>query len=311
MLPAFSPLARRAWIGFAVAVVGGGATLLISYFRALRKIVEQPDILPGPHRVKWPQRLGSSLESAVLLFTARTLLRSRQHRVILSFYLGTGFAVVLAYVNLPFNWHGLSHAAVGAQAPVPFLIASTLMMCIAVAGMRILFPIPIALRANWIFRLTELRETPKYSQAVRRTLFMLGVMPVWVVSGVLLLLIFPFRFAVGHLLALGLLGTILVEACLQGFRKIPFTCSYLPGKGNVQYLSLGCLLVFLPLIDKGAEFEMRMLQSPFDFVSMILVLAIAATLARWRSSVVARPIVGMQFDEAMPPDIFALKLHSN
>ena len=44
---------------------------------------------------------------------------------------------------------------------------------------------------------------------------------------------------------------------------------------------------------------------------MIFVLAVAATLARWHSSVASGPILGMQFDETMPADIFVLKLHEN
>jgi hypothetical protein len=42
MHPALVPLARRAWIGFAVSILGASAALLLSYFCILPKIVEQP-----------------------------------------------------------------------------------------------------------------------------------------------------------------------------------------------------------------------------------------------------------------------------
>jgi len=169
--------------------------------------------------------------------------------------------------------------------------------------------LPIALRANWIFRLTELRDGREYSSAVRRTLFILGVLPVWVATAALLLFIFPFGVAVGHLLVLGLLGTILVEICLQGFKKIPFTCSYLPGKGKIPHAIWICLLLLLPLLDRGAEFERRMLEKPLSFVLMVVVLGILAACARWRSTAVAKSAPGLRFDEMTPPDIIALKLH--
>jgi hypothetical protein len=311
MLSGLASLATRAWIALAMAAFAAGATLLLSFRYTLRKTVEQPDILPGAGKIAWPQSFGSSLQSAVLLFTTRTLFRSRQHRVILSFYLGVGFAVALAYVKLPLGQHGVSRVAATGQAVVPFFVASILMMCVAVVGVRVVFPLPIALRANWIFRLTELRPPSQYSIVVRRSLFMLSVIPVWLATGGLFFFIFPPRIMVEHLLILALLGAILVELSMYGFQKVPFTCSYLPGKGNLQYAFWGFVLLVLPLINLAANFEERILNSPFGYISVIFVFAVAATLARWRSSVASAPILGMQFEEAMPADIFALKLHEN
>jgi hypothetical protein len=311
MLSGFAPLAKRAWIGLAAAAFAAGTTLLLSFLHTLRKTVEEPDILPEDRWMHWPQGLGKSLQSAIFLFTVRTLLRSRQHRVILSFYLGIGFAIALAYVKFPMGQHGLSHVTVTARITVPFLVASILMMCVSVAGVRVVFPLPTALRANWVFHLTELRPASEYSTAVRRSLFMLSVVPVWLVTGALLFCIFPYRIVIEHLFVLGLLGTILVELSMHGFQKVPFTCSYLPGKGNVQYAFWACILLLLPLINMGARLEGRMLDSPVGYSSMIVGLGIAAFYARWCSLAVARSAVGVQFDEAMPPEIFALKLHSN
>lgn len=311
MVSGFAPLASRAWVALAMAALAAGATVLLSFRYTLRKSVEEPDILPSAGKISWPQSFGGSLQSAVLLFTTRTLLRSRQHRVILSFYLGVGLAVALAYIKFPLGQHGLSRVVATGQAVVPFFVASILMMCVAVAGVRVVFPLPIALRAHWIFRLTELRPASEYSIAVRRSLFILSVVPVWFATGGLFFFIFPLRIVVEHLLVLGLLGAILVELSMYGFQKVPFTCSYLPGKGNLQYAFWGCVLLVLPLINLGANFEERILGSPFGYISMIFVLAVAATLARWRSSVASGPILGMQFDETMPADIFVLKLHEN
>ena len=311
MLSGLAPLANKAWIGLAVAAFTAGTTVFLSFRYTLRKTVEEPDILPGATKINWSPSFGNSLQVAVLLFTCRTLLRSRQHRVILSFYLGIGFAVALAYINFPFGRHGLSSLSTTREAIVPFLVASILILCVAVAGIRIVIPLPIALRANWIFRLTEVRQVAEYSVAVRRSLFVLGVVPVWLVTAGMFFCLFPTRIVVEHLLVLGLLGAVLVEISMLGFQKVPFTCSYLPGKGNLQYAFWGCVLLVLPLINIGANFERRMFDSPSGYIAMILGLVIVATLVRWRSSVVAKPILGMQFDEAMPPDIFALKLHRN
>jgi hypothetical protein len=77
MHPAMAPLVKRAWIGLTIALFGAGTAFLLSYFRTLRKIVEEPDILPGSRTWHWAPRFGSLLDTAVVLFSIRTLLRSR------------------------------------------------------------------------------------------------------------------------------------------------------------------------------------------------------------------------------------------
>ena len=115
--PEFEWLARRAWIVLAFVLVGVLITVLLSYLHAMRKAVEEPDILPGSRHSAWrmPSFVGS-VESAVLLFSLRTILRSRQHRILLSFYLGAGFGVVLILLR-PSMAHGGNPA-------VPLLVAS-------------------------------------------------------------------------------------------------------------------------------------------------------------------------------------------
>ena len=48
--PALEPLARRAWIGLAGVVCVAAVAYTLSYWRTLRKIVEEPDIGPGSPR---------------------------------------------------------------------------------------------------------------------------------------------------------------------------------------------------------------------------------------------------------------------
>jgi len=61
--PAMVPLAWRALSGLAIAVLGTAVAYVLSYFRTLRKIIEEPDIMPGS-RLHWLPRFGNSLETA-------------------------------------------------------------------------------------------------------------------------------------------------------------------------------------------------------------------------------------------------------
>jgi hypothetical protein len=312
MQPVFAALGRRAWMALAVVVCGAGATLLISYLRSLRKIAEEPDILPRSRRMNLqnlPLSFGNSLPNAVALFCLRTVLRSRHHRVILSFYYGVGLAIVLVYIRTLFLLDPMGQSSSGtARVSAPVLAASILMICVAVGGIRIVSSLPIALRANWIFRITELRQPSAYLAAVRHTFVVLGIAPVWLGSCVLFLSIWPWRIAGEHLLVLALLGMILVELCLRGFEKIPFTCSYLPGKGNLQYVFWACALFLLPLINAAAQFEMEMLNHPLGYSAILVILGIALVCARWYSTTLVRRVMRMQFDEVNPPEIFSLNL---
>jgi hypothetical protein len=73
MQSVIAELAHRAWIALAIAASGAMATLLLSYFHTLRKIVESPDIVSSSHRIKWPVTFGKSLQGAVTSFCLRTL----------------------------------------------------------------------------------------------------------------------------------------------------------------------------------------------------------------------------------------------
>ncbi len=56
-------LAQRAWIGLGSAIGGAALAYLICYFRSLRKIAEQPDILPGRAGLRWLPRFWNGVRN--------------------------------------------------------------------------------------------------------------------------------------------------------------------------------------------------------------------------------------------------------
>jgi hypothetical protein len=300
MHPAMAPLARRASLGLSIAIVCAGASFLLSYFRTLRKIVEEPDIEPGLRGVNWLPRFGNSLETAVVQFSIRTLLRSRQHRVILAFYLGIGFALVSLL------WK--SSGGPRPRAEIPLILSSVVMMTVWVVGTRVVFAMPLDLRANWMFRVTLVHGTPEYLAAIRRPLFVLSVGPVWLASAAVFLSAWAWRPAVEHLMILGLWGTILAYVSLYGFHKIPFTCSYLPGKSkvNLMFVAAGGLL---QAIGFGLAYELRALRDPASYALLFGILASAAVGCWWRTVALAKSEESVvQFEEEESPAVISLGL---
>ncbi|MGI9070935.1 MAG: hypothetical protein ACR2JB_06330 [Bryobacteraceae bacterium] len=309
--PTLVALAGHAWIGLGLVIAGAGLAFLFSYFRTLRKIVEQPDIVAGSRQLTWLPRFGTRIETAVTQFSIRTLLRSRQHRVLLSFYVGIGFAMIILFLKTPLA-QKLSAATAGDpwhRVSLPLLASSFVMTCFWVLGIRVVFAIPLELRANWIFRFTQIREASEYFSASRRAMYVLALAPVWATSAVLFLSLWPWRPAVRHLAVLACVGVILTEVCVHGFHKIPFTCSYLPGKSNLHITFLLCLMLGLNLTYWSAEFERRALSDLRKYSCMLAILCFAAICVWWRASCARSDELEVKFEEELSPVIAGLGLH--
>jgi hypothetical protein len=306
MRPALEPLVPRAWMALGIALASASTAFLFSYFRSLRRIVEEPDILPTARRRGWAPRFGNALQTAVVQFALRTMLRSRQHRVILAFYLGLGFAIVSVFLRFPGSQAQMAAygGLFGPRPNVQLLISSVVMLCFCLLGTRVVFSMPLELRANWIFRITPIRGAHECLAATRRALLVLAVAPVSIASGAVILWLWPWPQALGHAAVLALLGVILVDLSLIGFQKIPFTCSYLPGQSKLHMKFWYGAVVLLGLI-WAAEQERRALEDPVRSIAMLAAFALAAALIRRRTTQYA-PLL---FEEEPTMAVYCLNLH--
>lgn len=299
--------AKRAWIGLGASVAGAIASYLVCYFRTLRMIAEQPDILPGRAGLRWLPRFGTPLPTAIAQFSIRTLLRSRLHRMTISFYLGIALAIVLFLLRDPNLqaagdwWHRPSS---------PMLAGTILFIGSAVIGVRVAFGIPVDLRANWIFRMAPVQGGRQTLVSARRSLLALSVAPACLATAALLFWLWPWRPALEHLAVLAVLGAAIAEACLLNFRKIPFTCSFLPGKAQFHMAVLAYVGAAL-LINGGVPWEMNGLtEEPGTLVVILGYLVAALFLLRARTAALARsPERSLEFEEVREPVILALGLN--
>lgn len=260
-------LAMRAWMGLAMVVVGAGVSLALCYLRTMKKTVEEPDLVPGRRGWRWRPRVGGKVETAVVRFTARGLGRSRHHRVIYAFYWAIVFAIAMS--TLRGEWVG------GWRLPVTqaYMMPTLAMMGLAVVGLRSVFSLPVSLNANWVLRVTQLSASGRYLAGVRRALLLLSAAPAWGVAALLGMGFRPWAHVAEHLAVLAAVGWILAELCLIGVEKIPFACSYLPGKTNLQYLFWGLTVVFLALAMSLANEEVKLLGHPVEFAGLVGILA--------------------------------------
>ncbi len=303
MHPALAASAAHARIGFFVASGGATVSLLLAYFRMMPKIVEQSEIVPRRNAREWSLPLGNSLQTAMTLFTLRTLLRSRQHRMVMSFYLGIGLTIVVGYIDFLSGSGQPKSTGISAA----FLLASMLLMILTLLAMRVVASIPVALRANWILRVTQVRPANHYRIALRFSFLVLGVIPVMLTIAFLLLIErYPWRPATGHLFILFTLGTLIVEICLYSFSKIPFTCSYLPGKARIHFVFWAVLMVFIRLLYEGALLEQTILQHLLS-CGLGLVLLVCSILGMRRLNTLLSGSE-LRFEEEYPADLVSLNI---
>ena len=109
---------------------------------------------------------------------------------------------------------------------------------------------------------------------------------------------------------LAVLGILLIDLSLYQFRKIPFTCSYLPGKGASRKVRLAAYaLAFLFFSNAGVAIEFWAMHRLARFIVLFAILTFAALWARRRrAEFAASPHNRIQFEDLPPADVFALDL---
>lgn len=301
--------AERAVENAAIALAAAGCAYALSYFRTLRKMVEEPDILPGRHSLAWLPRFGSGHATAVVQFAIRTLARSRQHRMILAFYLGIGFAVMILLGRTPeFEKRMMADAAANPDVAIPLLAASVVMMVSWIAGTRVVFSMPMELRANWIYRVMPPAHPTAGLRARRRAGLVLALAPVWLLWAAGFLAMWPPRPAIAHLTLLALAGVLLVEVLIAGGSRIPFTCSYLPGKSQLHLAFLGAMGLGY-LILKAVEWEARIFANGRVYGLTVAAFAGAIFAARWWNQRGSKDEdAGTRFEDLPDPAVLELKL---
>jgi hypothetical protein len=185
-------------------------------------------------------------------------------------------------------------------------VGSLVMLFFAVMGARAVFSQPIALRSNWIFRITAVARPAAYFAGVRKSLFALVVLPILLAWAALFFAIWPTGPAARHMIFLTVAGFLMVQFSLKGFRKIPFACSYLPGKANL-HVKLGLFAIgFLFITSLAIELEYWSLSNTKTYVILLAVLLAMCAWAYWRN--ISGGDTEILFDEVPLADVEALNL---
>ena len=198
------------------------------------------------------------------------------------------------------------------EVNVPFLAGGFVITSLVILGTRSAFALPIALKANWILRITQIHSPKAYLHAIRRSMYAITVVPVLGALAVVYFLIWPRLPVIEHMAGLALVATILLERTLAAFRKVPFACSYLPGTSNLK-VRLGA---YAAVLVAGTYIAAQIQYSMFETWSRTVVWFILLTLAtfsarrRWRLAT-SESYTQLQFVDAGTPEVSPLDLHQD
>ena len=107
-----------------------------------------------------------------------------------------------------------------------------------------------------------------------------------------------------------LLAILVVQMSLQRFRKIPFACSYLPGKSNLSgpKAGLGVCLLLLGL-SAAASIERWSMDKAARYITVLAFLLSATFWAMRKTTAFAgSPYNRVQFEDIPTAEIYALDL---
>ena len=280
----FLPLAHRAlmglWIAAAVAVV----TYVIGYRRHVRRSLEAKEDTDAPPGWLYRWWLGAvnrlllrdPRERATFHFLSQTVMRNGTHRLFLSAYVGVGGAIVLEGIASLSMRSGPRAAAgmVVALYSLPLVLSFFLL-----SGLRVIFPMPAELCANWIFQLAEDVRRMTLLAGVRKAVLALAIVPLFAALFPLYVYLWGWPAATIHMLYGVMLSWLLLEAMTVSFAKVPFTCSYHPGKVNLPTMGLAYLLAFSVYAYSMASFERWLLDVPVRM--MIFLMLTTGALVVW------------------------------
>jgi hypothetical protein len=243
MIGNFEPFAARlAWrgvTGLAGAACAALITYLWSYRRHRVRLLESPVMASRARRRAWLAGLADRLipdprELAVFAFVAKTLARSRQHRLVLTAFAAIAVAVIFeSFVSLALS-RGFRGFSVVTPALRQAAVSAPLALSLFVlAGFRYLFRLPVELRANWVFRVNEPGNRMVFLTAVERFLLYCAVAPVALLALPVEVGLLGLRTGVAATILCLLPSLTLTDLLLIQFEKVPFTSSYLPGRRPV------------------------------------------------------------------------------
>ncbi len=310
----FVRLAAMAAKASGLALAVSLAAYWVSYRRHARRVLEQGVI--NRRRAKLGAAATAAVfhmffpnarQRAVLGFSALTFRRSRYHKLIAAAFVAVALMIATNTAGTMLLAHLRSGRAWRSWEIQPLLALPLVITLLTISGLCYSFQIPTEVRANWVFRLCDGPQRKQLLNGVEHALLGAAIAATLLFTLPMIAIIFGWPVALAHAALVGALSLLFVEMRLAEWRKLPFTCSYLPGRRNVFQTMGICLLTFMVVPTFISGVESTLIGRP----AFILVGAAIAAGAYWRARSARQAQWGalpLVFEDSPEPLINTLEL---
>jgi hypothetical protein len=305
-------LAAEAVIGTVIASILAVASYVVLYRRFDRVTVQwspSQNMADGNRLLaRWSGRV--AVRHAIGRFVAITIRRSVLHQTLVVGALAVAGAWVLNGLLSVDAWHEPFVRRQRETLLWTLLGAPVTMMFLAVPAIRLALSVPLDIRSNWVFRMTEdVAGRAEVVAANVRVVFALGVaLPIALIAPVQWWVLGPSTLTIVTLQAL--IGWLLVEWLMADWRRIPFTCSYVPGKGFVPHMVVKGFASYVLFTFITSIFLRISLAIPLTAVVLALGFGAAAAALSVQRSRHARG-TSLTFEDELPTDVTQLRLSAD
>jgi hypothetical protein len=295
------------------ATAGAAGITVFAYARLYRRFDRVTFQSAGPVRPGRGDRAVGRLATrapvrrAVSRFVALAIRRSVLHQgLVVGLLAGAGGLVLNSLLSA--TWR--REAEPSDTVVWTLLWAPMTMVFLGTPAIRLALSVPLDLRANWIFRMTEDLEgrAEVAAASVRAVLVLAVVLPLALMAPLQWWVLGARWLAV--LLVEASIGWLFVEYLMADWRRVPFTCAYIPGKGFVPQM---CVKAFASYVTFTFATGLMLRASLRHHVVALLlasVFGIAAAGLRLRRARQARE-TSLLFEEQLPTELTPLRLHAD
>jgi hypothetical protein len=307
-------LRDTAVMGLAAVLFLALATYLLGYRRHASGVLE-----PASQRLSGKSRfeglagklLGMfvkhSPERAALVFIFQTMRRSRQHKLVIGFWVAIALVLALQTVDPGSVAHFRSGESWGVWEVDSILAVPLVISVVLISALCYVFQLPSEIQANWVFRLAERTSKRELLASVERLLIVCGVGLVLLLTAPIEALALGWPVALAHTSLAAVLLLVLIEVRLNEWQKIPFTCSYVPGRRNFWQTMGTYVLLFGVLIPAITYCESQLLRPLMLLVGGVALSPVYFSLRSARQT--HERIVPLLFDESDQPLLGTLRLN--
>jgi hypothetical protein len=218
--------------------------------------------------------LKNPIQRAVFYFFGNTMRKSNFHRMRLASYMVVAVGIVLILLAAKTTALGNFDSFDKTILSIPFILSFFLVL-----GIRATSQIPVAIDSNWIFRLRESADKKHYVIGFKKGIVFFTILPLFVVLFVFYTFLWGWEIALFFNLFGFAVSVLLVESVFIKHRKIPFACTYLPGKGKMHIFWIVYLVSLISYVSIMSSVGYALLLNPSGFIyffalSVILFLTI-------------------------------------